>query len=780
MVRVKRCRHGDMAFLSNDLYIGRSLDWYGEYSEGEVDLFRRLVQPGFVILEIGANIGAHTVPLAQFAGPTGRVDAYEPQRFLFYLLCANVVLNNLTNVVCHQAAVAEAAGAIHVPEMDYDEDRNFGGLNLEDGLGQRFYEVPVLRVDDLQLEQCDLIKIDVEGMELRVLQGAHDTIARFRPFLYLEDDRWDRSRELRAFVEGLGYECHRHLPLYFNPDNFAGNADNVLGPAVSGNLLCCHRERPAPFDLQTISPEGIQDPFVGKWMKHGVTLGGLGRLTEAEAAFREVLRLFPSSADGHFNLGLALDQQGRLEEAAASYQQALAIQPERPDALNNLGNVGNIQKTQGNLDTAIDCYQAILRFRPDYAEVWYNLGIALSEQGRLDDAVAAYQKALRLHPVYAEAYSNLGIVLARRGQLDEALACHQKAIAVRPEYSDGHSNLGSTLAERGHFDEALACYEQALRIKPDNATAHFNFAHLLLLRGDFEHGWSEYEWRRKRPGFEPYPEWNGTPLEGRTILLHHEQGFGDTVQFLRYAPLLQRQGGKVVLECQPALLSLAATCRGIDQLVASGDILPSFSMYAPLASLPRLFGTNLSNIPADTPYLEADPARLASWRARLARERRFKIGIVWQGSREHRRDSARSVPLTAFAPLSQVPGVALFSLQVGTGSEQLVGAGLPITDLGSRFDSSSFADLAAMLVNLDLLISVDSAPVHVAGALGIPVWVALQYLPDWRWLLDRSDSPWYPSMRLFRQEQPGNWRGVFERIAVELEKAVERISIRSR
>ena len=293
--------------------------------------------------------------------------------------------------------------------------------------------------------------------------------------------------------------------------------------------------------------------------------------------------------------------------------------------------------------------------------------------------------------------------------------------------------------------------------------------------GRFEQGWPGYEWRWKckefgsLPPFHP-PLWDGSPLDGRTILVHAEQGLGDTLQFIRYAPLVHQRGGRVILVCQPPLIGLLTRSPGVERLVAQGEALPDYDVHVPLMSLPGLLGTTLESVPADVPYLDAEPQLVEAWRHRLGSYPGFKVGIVWQGNPKFRLDRRRSIPLAQFAPLARVPGVHLFSLQKGPGAEQLAAVTdrFPVTDLGRRLDD--FMDTAAVLKNLDLVISVDTAIAHLAGALGIPVWVALPFVPDWRWLMDREDSPWYPTMRLFRQARPGQWEDVFQRIAEALQR----------
>jgi hypothetical protein len=376
---------------------------------------------------------------------------------------------------------------------------------------------------------------------------------------------------------------------------------------------------------------------------------------------------------------------------------------------------------------------------------------------------------------YARTCQDQGAALARQGRLAEAVQLFHQALHYWPGFPEAHYSLGLVAYEQLHCDEAVLCFREAIRFKPDYADAHYNLGHVLLQQGRLEEGWREYEWRWHRECAMqiPYrvPRWDGAPFEGKTILLHDEQGLGDTIQFLRYAPLVKQKGGIVALGCSPVLLSLASACAGIDSVIPWGATL-TIDLYASVMSLPGIFQTSLHTIPAAIPYLAADSARVEYWRGTLAGEPRFKVGIVWQGSTRHTGDSARSIPLSQFAPLAEVPGVALFGLQIGPGVEQLDTAGLPVTDLGSAFDPAALADLAAVLVNLDLLISVDTAPVHLAGALGVPVWIALPRLPDWRWLLDRSDSPWYPTARLFRQAEPGNWQPVFDQMAQALKQLV--------
>ncbi len=507
----------------------------------------------------------------------------------------------------------------------------------------------------------------------------------------------------------------------------------------------------------------------------GVALSEQGRLDEAVASHRRALELEPGYAEAHNNLGNAFQGQERLDEATACYRRALELRPDYAPAHNNLGNAS---KARGDLDEAVASYRRALALRPAFVEGHNNLGVALLERGDLDEAVASCRHAVRLRPDYAAAHNNLGNIFQERGDLDEAVASHRRALELDPGCAEAHNNLGSALLKQGRLEEAMASYRHARDLRPEYAEAHMNLGMALLLAGDFEGGWAGYEWRLRTKDYarDPsrQPRWDGSPLRGRTILVHAEQGLGDTIQFVRYAPMVRERGGVVVLECQPPLMRLLADAPGIDRLLAQGGPPPEFAVQSPLLSLPGILGTTLDTIPAPVPYLRADAARMRLWRRELGDSPESRVGIVWRGNPGHRSDRRRSIPLSCLAPLAGLPGVRLVSLQKGPGAEQLdaQGWGRSVLDLGGRLED--FVDTAAVLMNLDLLIACDTAVAHLAGALGVPAWVALPSDPDWRWLLGRDDSPWYPSLRLFRQDRPGDWEAVFDRIARELPRQVAR------
>jgi tetratricopeptide (TPR) repeat protein len=528
-----------------------------------------------------------------------------------------------------------------------------------------------------------------------------------------------------------------------------------------------------------------------------------GRFAEAAEIYRKILATWPGIAEVHNNLGTALCQQGQFDEALPQFEQAIALKPDLADAHNSLGN---LLRQQGKLEQAVIRYEQALALRPDYVEGYNNLGNLLRQQGQLERAVALFEHAIALRPDYAEAHNNLGNVLWQQGKrqqavarfehalslrpdlpeahyslgiadwyddkFDQAVARFEQAIALRPDYAEAHNNLGSTLREQFKLTEARQAFERLLALRPDSANAQLGLATCYLLDGDYDRGWPAFEGRLRLPGAAPQPKlprWEGQPLAGRTLLLIGEEGFGDTLQFIRYARVMKQRGARIVLAAQMALGQLLASHPDLDELylLGSGKPLPRCDFYLPLLSAAGALLRETSAIPCDVPYISADPELMKHWRQELAQIDGFKIGIVWQGSRDFLLDRWRSFPLAHFAPLAQVPGVRLISLQKGFGSEQIAKVDFPVLDLGDRLDETAgpFMDTAAVIRNLDLVVAPDSGVVHLAGALGAPVWAALQYATNWRWLRDRDDSPWYPTARLFRQTRHGAWPGVFERMA---------------
>ncbi len=508
----------------------------------------------------------------------------------------------------------------------------------------------------------------------------------------------------------------------------------------------------------------------------GVALARQGRFEQAIAAFREALQLDPHGTGVRENLALAYLDTNRGVDAERVIREALELGHESPGLLNHMGIA---LASQGRHAEAIPYYERAIESRPDFAEAFNNLGNARRLAGDPGSAIADYRRAIEIRAEYAEPFNNLGITLSQLGNLEQAVECYQEAVRLRPDYSEAFNNLGVSLADLDRTDEAVATFRKSLYLRPDNADTHKNLGLVLLLRGEYEAGWLEYEWRFRsiaasRRHF-PVPRWDGAPLDGRRILLHAEQGLGDTLQFVRYAKLVCQRGGRVVLECQKPLVRILKGLLEVEEIVASGDQWPTVDLHAPLMSLAGIFGTTLPRIPNEVPYLAPDPRLEAQWGNVLSSVPGFKVGIAWQGSRTYPGDRNRSPSLREFAPVAMVQGVQLISLQKGDGSEQLRQADLGFDVLAFEDvdeESGAFMDTAAILRHLDLVITSDTALPHLAGALGVPVWTALCCSCDWRWMRRRDDSPWYPTMRLFRQVRPGDWLGTFQRIAEEVKNHV--------
>lgn len=504
-----------------------------------------------------------------------------------------------------------------------------------------------------------------------------------------------------------------------------------------------------------------------------------GRRAEAIDLYHVAIRLRPDHAEAHNNLGAALAQSGNIADAIRSFREAVRLDPRFSAAHNNLGN--SLRQLR-QFDDATKHLRQAIQLKPEYADAYFNLGLALAQKDQFVEAEAQFRQALRLNPAYHSARHHLGLALLRQEKLDEATACLEEAVHARPQHVDALNDLGYVRRKQGRYAEAMSCFDRALALQPDHPSSHHNRALLRLLLGDFQQGWPEYEWRWQCPEFSPVafrqPLWSGDSLAGRTILLHAEQGAGDTIQFVRYAALLKQQGGTVLLACAKRLIPLLSTCPGIHRLVADGALQPAFDVHAPLASLPHRCGTTLANVPAPVPYLKPDPPLAEHWRKKLSSAPGFKVGVCWQGSPGYREDAYRSMPLACFAPLAGVEGVRLYSLQKGFGTEQLsqCNGRFAVTDLGSRLDETTgaFVETAAVIASLDLIITCDSALGHLAGALNRPVWIALPHVPDYRWMLGREDSPWYPSARLFRQKRLGCWDEVFARMAERLRSLAAR------
>ncbi|WP_071516865.1 tetratricopeptide repeat protein [Geitlerinema sp. PCC 9228] len=541
---------------------------------------------------------------------------------------------------------------------------------------------------------------------------------------------------------------------------------------------------------------------VDAWFGLGVVAYFQGNLSEAAICWQKVLAIDPQHVKALANLGLVYKTHRKYTEAIAKYQQALQQKPNSIELCNQLGStfkaagdtkaamaqfrrslaiqpnasaynhIGQILVAQGKIEEGIAYYRQALQLQPNFAEARNNLGIALAQQEQFAAAIDCFQKALTDKPEAPEIHNNIGNTLQTQGQLAEAIAAYQKALQHNPQYEDAWVNLGNTYKQQQNLAAATESYTAALQTNPHHPRAHMGLAAIALLQGNWLEGFAEYEWRAQLPS-HPLDHratdkkntnaalWDGSPLAGRTLFVYPEQGWGDTIQFVRYLPILARQGAELIFECPDPLRRLFSCLQPYVTLISPQEDLPAFDLYVPLMGLPHRLGTTLETVPNSVPYLEAP-----TWQGdAVFPSDRLKVGVVWAGNPENPMERRRSVPWEDFRALASIPGVVLYSLQTGVAAQQV--ADVPETiDLGSQF--ADFADTAAAIAQLDLVISIDTAVAHLAGALGQPVWLLLPFAADWRWLLHRRDSPWYPTMRLFRQPQPGDWASVWQQVTDQL------------
>ncbi|MDR4499745.1 MAG: tetratricopeptide repeat protein [Candidatus Scalindua sp.] len=620
----------------------------------------------------------------------------------------------------------------------------------------------------LELEPDHVMAINNLGTALQKLGKLDEAIASYRHAVFLKPEyaepyynlgnTWKKKGQLDKAVEYY----HRAIELKpHDSQSYSRIGDIYREQGKFGKAIMSYRHatelKPDDAELQC---------------NLGAALQKTGRVDDAIRCYRRALDIKPDYFLAHSNLGSALQETGAFEEAVQRYQMARQISPDSEVIHNNLGTA---LKKLGKFSEAEESYRKAIALKPDYAEAYNNLGTVFLEQRKLQEAVSSYNLALELKPDFAMAYSNLGMVLRELGKFDDAIDSCKKALGIDPDCPESYNNLGASLQAANRLEEAIACYKQATSLNPDYALAHMNMSLALLLAGNFDDGWQEYEWRLRIRNHIPATlkkhMWDGSSLNGKSILIHTEQGFGDTIQFARYLPMVQVLGGKVILECQNELICLLRDFSGIDEFLeytpTCKPAIP-FDVHLSLLSLPRIFGTTLDTVPADIPYIKVDSQLVKKWSKRVGNNDNFKIGIVWAGSSKNINNMNRSCSLADFAILAEIPGITFYTLQKGPASGEAANSpeGMEIINLEKELED--FADTAAVIANLDLVISVDTAVVHLAGAMGKPVWNLLTFAPSWRWLQKRDDSPWYPTMRLFRQSHPHVWTHIFQQVKEKL------------
>jgi tetratricopeptide (TPR) repeat protein len=638
------------------------------------------------------------------------------------------------------------------------------------------------------------------GAVLKQMKRYNEALESYDRAIMLQPDHVEVLNNRAGVLQALG-RCHEALAGYnralaLQPDH--PGALNNRG--VTLQALGRHPDALTNYDAAL----ALRPDFVEALVNRGITHYELRRFDDALADYDRAITLRPDNADALSNRGNALGRLGRREEALASYDGALALRPDYPEALVGRGatlhdqkqtdkalmsydraialspdyasahvNRGATLHALGQSGEALRSFERALASEPDNVEALTNRGVALHDLARYDEALADHEQAIALRPGDAAALNNRGVTLHKLRRLEEALVSYEAALGSRPDYAEAFTNRGATLYNLMRFDEASASYDQAIALRPDDADAHFFKGLSSLVTGDFEHGWIGYEWRRKAPSARitarhfSKPLWLGEDdIAGKTILLHSEQGFGDTIQFCRYAPLVAARGARVVIEVEEPLCQLMTDLSGTIQVTAKGDPLPDFDFQSPLPSLPLAFKTRLETIPSTAPYLHVPKRALEYWGALLGTRRSLRIGLAWAGNPKHVRDLERSMKLDDLLPLLDVDATFV-SLQ----KEVRAGDAAALTSCGVlQFgqELEDFSDTAALISQLDLVISVDTSVAHLAGALGKPVWILLTHVPDWRWLLGRDHSPWYPSARLFRQREAREWASVIERVYEDL------------
>lgn len=537
--------------------------------------------------------------------------------------------------------------------------------------------------------------------------------------------------------------------------------DAIVSFYAAGRLTECVQ---AALNLIETEPH---NPFLRNIL--GAARARQSQFKKARDDFRKALALKPDYAEAYNNLGNALKEENELESAIYCYKRAIFLTPDYADAH---CNAGNALKQSGLIRESIISYKIAAAIKPDSHITYNNLGIALKESGDINGAITSYGRAISVNPSYADAYNNLGLALRKKGEISSAMMAFQTALSLSPANSRAYNNLGNVLCDFEQIDQAAKTFYRAHQINPGFAVALWNHSLIELLQGEFETGFAKYEWRIHRrelrktfPLFNK-PRWDGTVFPDKIIFIHSEQGLGDTLQFIRYINVLNDLGMRPIVSVQKSLIPLLSYSFPGLEIKREPEVPEQFDYFIPLMSLPHALRTNSQTIPSSIPYLYADPERVEKWRGRLG-PGGFKIGVCWQGS-AGRVDKGRSFQLQELMNIARMPGVRLISLHKGAGESQLANLpeGLHVETLGEDFDppGSAFLDTAAVMALCDLIITSDTSVAHLAGALGVPVWVVLKHIPDWRWLLDRADSPWYPSMRLFRQDTAHDWRSAFAKI----------------
>jgi tetratricopeptide (TPR) repeat protein len=624
----------------------------------------------------------------------------------------------------------------------------------------------------------DLEDLHLRGIHCALVKNLPAAIDLFNRALSIEPDNayvlFNRANAY--FEQGQLAQALGDLEVALQAEPF-----NALGLLTKGNVL---RAMDQPEQALICFDEAIalKPDFHEAWNNRGVVLKALGRTEDALLSYAEAISHQPDDADAHNNLGILLMDAGNLAHAIPCFKAAIAWKPLTAETYNNLGNAFNLLHHYAD---ALNNFDNAIRLKPTYAEAYSNRASALEGLMRLDEAIESCEIAIGLNDQLAVTFNKLGVMLKEKGAFHQSLEMLLHALDLQPDYLDAAINQGNVLAALRRFDESRRCFDQVLFVDPSNQLAKWNKSILCLLMGDYQTGWPLYEtgWSIEIRGISVdfgKPLWLGDwSLAGQTILLHAEQGLGDTIQFCRYAKHVKNMGARVLLEVPKALMSLLSELEGVDVLIEAGTPRPAFDCHSPLMSLPLAFKTELESIPSPTAYLKADPIKVALWSDRLGDRQKLKVGVVWNGgcrpnlSRAWWVNQRRNISLAFFATSLHAVDVDFYSLQKGDPAEsEIRGQELHYWPQGNFFNHSDalqdFSDTAALIANLDLVISVDTSTAHLAAALGKPTWILTRYDTCWRWLVDRQDSPWYESVKLYRQGEDRDWTKTLTRVAADL------------
>jgi len=854
--RLVKSKYGFCLYNQNDIYIGKSIEEYGEFSSLESDLFGEFCKSGDVVIEVGSNIGTHTQILSKLV-QNGIVFAFEPQRLVYQTLCANLALNSITNVFAYNEAVSSDAGKILVPELEFHKKNNFGGISLNNTKNGIW--VNQIKLDQFNdgIKKLSFLKIDVEGMEVDVLNGAKELINKFSPTIYLENDRKEKSKELIELIWFMGYKIYWHLPPLYNPDNFFKNSNNIFDNLVSVNMLCTKEDltfdskkyglfevedsnyHPMQKEVKKVSKEhqemleksleayrkndykkaieisnemikkdfvnvetyynlgtlytktlqwqnavnayqealNIDPTFIKTYQSFGALLKNLKMYKEAIELYVIALKYYPKDYNIHNNIGMIFELQGDTDKAIEAYKNAVRINPKFAKAVNNIAVVLYKQK---KYKESSDMFELALNIEPTYYEVYSNLGAALNRQKRYDESITALEMSIKKLPKSSGGYTNLGNVYSKLYDYKKAQKLHEKAILLDPTGSNAYANLGSTLKNQGLLKKAVDNYKKAIENEPDFVNAHFDLSTALLTLGEFKVGFSEYEWRFKKDEMIPhiikYKDIFSKPMlaketnaKGKTVLIHSEQGFGDSIMFARLIPKIKEKFAcKIIFKARDEIVTLLENNCAIDEVTYRSKQTPEFDFHLPIMSAAYVLGLEKFEDFSSKAYIKVDDKD----ESLLVKKTNKKpnIGICWSASVTGESYDGKVFDLKYFDDLINSESFNVYSFQVGEGSSDIKKYGYEnkIIDLTEHL--TDFKKSAIFAQELDLVITSDTSVAHLCGALGVKTWTLLQKFPDWRWKNKGEKSYMYDSMKLFRQKHDRNWETIFQSLNNKIQK----------